>query len=153
VEECIRFELTSENWLQGHSLKGLYQLFPSEKTFLIPYKGPLEISGIFGPDIGICPPRFADPPFEHTSTNLDKIDDNVEVVGVVAEDEKIAEGLDHHQGSGKKEDVDYPASKGTFGSHSPCIPASSFLLELLRVHPRIGSENNHPLNKKKYDSY
>jgi hypothetical protein len=84
----------------------------------------------------------------HTSTNRDKIDDNVEVVGVVAEDEKIADVLDHHQGSGKKEDVDYPASKGTFGSHSPCTPASSFLLELLRVHPRIGSENNHPLNKQ-----
>jgi len=109
VEECIRFELTSENWLQGHSLKGLYQLFPSEKNFLIPYKGPLEISGIFGPDIGIYLLRFADPPFVHTSTNRDKIDDNVEVVGVVAEDEKIAYVLDHHQRSGRKEGADYQA--------------------------------------------
>jgi hypothetical protein len=133
--------------LQGHSLKGLYQLFPLEKNFLIPYKGPLEINGIFGPDIGICRLRFADPPFVHTSMNRDKIDDNVVVVGVVAEDEKIVDVLDHHQGSGKKEDVDYLASRGTVGSHSPCIPASSFPLELLRVHPRIGSENNHPLNK------
>jgi hypothetical protein len=119
-----------------------------EKNFLTPYIGPLEISGKSDPDIGIYHQRFADPPFVHTSMNRDMIDGNVEDVGVVAEDEKIVDESDHHQGLGRKEGVDYPASRGTFGSHSPCIPASSSPLELLRVHPRIGSEKNHPLNKK-----
>ena len=90
-----------------------------EKNVPIPCKGPLEISGIFGPDIGLRPRNFSDPPFEHTSSSLDKTDGNVEVVGVAEEDGKIVDELDRHQESGKKEDVGSPASKGISGLSSP----------------------------------
>ena len=123
-------------------------MFPGEKSVLTPYKGPLERGEIFDPDIEIYSLSSSVPPVEHTSLNPDRIDDNVEVIGVVEVDEKIADVLDRHQVLENKEDVGYPALKGTVGLRSPCIPASSFPLELLLFHPRIGSENNHPLRKK-----
>jgi hypothetical protein len=51
--------------------------------------------------------------------SLGKTGDNAVVVGMAEEGEKIVDEPDHHQESGKKEDVGYPASKGICGSHSP----------------------------------
>ena len=51
--------------------------------------------------------------------SLGKTGDNAVVVGVAEEDGKIVDESDRHQGSGKKEDVGSPASKGISGLRSP----------------------------------